>query len=143
LAKEQKKSKVVTTGIRPPLTIGTFCRFIFCCVAHLSYVGFVPLGDLLGNIGEELKIQKLPAKVSGVILIYFRSQSCRAGQLSTPPATFAFLVVELIPPHVSLVTLMTPSEIHRDDGQHHSPPHRSSLKILSERCTAKEASVAV
>jgi hypothetical protein len=111
-------------------------------VAHLLYVGFVPLGDLLGNIGEELKIQKLPAKVLGVISIYFRSESCRARQLSTPPATFAFLGVELIPLHVSLVTLMMPSETHRDNGQHHSPPRRSSLTILSERCTSKEASVA-
>ncbi len=89
---------------------------------HLSYVGFVLLSDLLGNIGGELKIQKLPAKVPGVISIYFRSESCWARQLLTPLATFAFLAVALISPHVSLVTLMMLSEIHRDDGQHHSPP---------------------
>ncbi len=61
-------------------------------IAHLLYVGFVLLGDLLGCIGEELKIQKLPAKVPGVISIYFRSESCRARQLLTPLATFAFLL---------------------------------------------------
>jgi hypothetical protein len=78
-----------------------FLRFIFLfCIAHLSYVGFVPLGDLLGNIEEELKIQKLPAKVPGVNSIYFQSKSCWARQLLTPPATFAFLAVVLIPPHV-------------------------------------------
>jgi hypothetical protein len=44
--------------------------FLFC-IAHLLYVGYVLLGNLLGNIGEELKIQKLPAKVPGVISIYF------------------------------------------------------------------------
>jgi hypothetical protein len=73
--------------------------FLFC-IAHLSHVGFVPLGNLLGNIGEELKIQKLPAKVPGVISIYFPSKSCRARQFLTPLATFAILAVGLIPPHV-------------------------------------------
>ncbi len=48
-----------------------FADLIFVCIAHLLYVSFAPLGDLLGNIGEELKIKKLPAKVPGVIAIYF------------------------------------------------------------------------
>jgi hypothetical protein len=69
-------------------------------IAHSSYEGFVLLDDLLGNIEEELKIQKLPAKVPGVISIYFQRESCRARQLSTPLATFPFLVFVLIPPHV-------------------------------------------
>jgi hypothetical protein len=69
-------------------------------IAHLLYVGFVLLGDLLGNIGEELKNQKMLAKVPGVISIYFGSKSCRARQLSAPSATFAFLAVVLIPVHV-------------------------------------------
>jgi hypothetical protein len=83
------------------------------CIAHLSYVGFVLLGDLLGNIGEELKIQKLPAKVPGVISIYFRSESYLAQQLSTPPATFAFLAVVPIPPHVVPSHLSPPRNSQR------------------------------
>jgi hypothetical protein len=83
------------------------------CIAHLSYVGFVPLGNLLGKIGEELKIQKLPAKVPGVILIYFRSESCRARQLLTPLATLAFLAVVLIPPHVVPSHLSPPRNSQR------------------------------
>ena len=44
-----------------------FLRIYFSFhIAHLPYVGFVPLNDCLGNIREELKIQKLPAKVPGV-----------------------------------------------------------------------------
>jgi hypothetical protein len=82
-------------------------------IAHLSYVGFVPLGNLLGNIKEELKIQKLPAKVSVVISIYFRSKSCWARQLLTPPATFAFLAVVLIPPHVVPSHLSPPRNTQR------------------------------
>ncbi len=79
----------------------------------MSYVGFVPLGDLLGNIREKLKIQKLLAKVPGVITIYFRSESCRARQLLTPPATFAFLAVVLIPPHVVPSHLSPPRNSQR------------------------------
>jgi hypothetical protein len=82
-------------------------------IVHLSYVGFVPLGDLLDNIGEKLKIQKLPAKVPGVTLIYFQSESCRAWQLLTPPATFAFLTVVLIPPHVVPSHLSPPRNSQR------------------------------
>jgi hypothetical protein len=48
-------------------------------IAHLSYVGFVPLGNLLGNIGEKLKIPKFPAKVPGVILVYFQSKVAGPG----------------------------------------------------------------
>jgi hypothetical protein len=91
-----------------------FSRIYFSsCIAHLLYVGLVPLGDLSGNIGEELKIQKLPATVPGVILIYFRSKSCPARQLSTPPATFAFLAVVLIPLHVVPSHLSPPRNSQR------------------------------
>jgi hypothetical protein len=104
---------VAKNGIRPPLTIGTFRGFIFCFVSRICCIGFVPLVDLLGNIGEELKIQKLPANVPGVISINFRSGSCRARQLSTTPATFAFLAVVLIPPHVVPSHLSPPRNSQR------------------------------
>jgi hypothetical protein len=83
------------------------------CIVHLSYVGLVLLGDLLGNIEKELKIQKLPAKVPGVISIYFQSESRRAQQLSTPPATIGFLAVVLIPPHVVPSHLILPRNSQR------------------------------
>jgi hypothetical protein len=79
----------------------------------LSYVGFVPLNNLLGNIEEELKIQKLLAKVPGVISIYFWSKSCRAWQLSTPLATFAFLAVVLTPLHVVPSHLSPPRNLQK------------------------------
>jgi hypothetical protein len=80
LAKKEKKHEQSNYGRHPLLSTilwwfvynrhFSWIYFLFR-IAHLSYVGFVLLGDLLGNIEEELQIQKLPAKVPGVILIYF------------------------------------------------------------------------
>jgi len=65
-------------------------------ITHLLSVGFVPLGNLLGNIEEELKIQKLPAKVPDLFL----KQKLPGTATFDPSGNFCFLAVVLIPLYV-------------------------------------------
>jgi hypothetical protein len=94
-------------------------------IAHLSYVGFVLLSNLLDNIGEELKNQKLLAKVLGPVMsINFQSKCCWAWHLSTPPATFAFLAALLIPLHVVPSHLSPP----RNSQRRWTTPEQNNLR---------------